>query len=57
MDCLGVFPATCFDFHHEGEKDMNPSKALTMSAEKQEQEMAKCILLCANCHRIRHWGV
>jgi len=54
-DCGGEFPPCVFDFHHEGLKDMNPSSAITMSFENQKKELDKCILLCANCHRIRHF--
>lgn len=55
-DCSGTFPPCVFDFHHEGEKDMNPSSAITMSFENQKKELDKCILLCANCHRVRHFS-
>jgi predicted HNH restriction endonuclease len=49
------FPAV-YDFHHhEGEKDFNISKdGNTRSWEKVKVELEKCVLLCANCHRIRH---
>ena len=57
VDCQGVFPAVAFDFHHTNpeEKDFNPSKALGMSEETMLKELSKCVLLCSNCHRIRHW--
>ena len=56
-DCGGSFPNCVFDFHHldESVKDMNPSKALTLNEETMLEELSKCVLLCANCHRIRHW--
>ena len=56
-DCNGVFPLVAYDFHHINpeEKDFNPSKSLTMSEDKMMKELSKCVLLCSNCHRIRHW--
>jgi hypothetical protein len=39
-DCGQSHPAT-LDFHH-----LDPAK----------EEIAKCVVLCANCHRIRHWN-
>ena len=55
-DCGGTFHESCYDFHHLGEKDTNPSVVLNRSYERQEEEMSKCVLLCANCHRVRHFG-
>lgn len=56
MDCGGRFPPECMDFDHvRGEKLFNVShvaKALK-NIEKLEAEIAKCDLVCANCHRIR----
>ena len=56
-DCGNTFPDCCFDFHHldSDSKDMNPSAVLRLSKERIETELEKCVLLCANCHRIRHY--
>jgi 5-methylcytosine-specific restriction endonuclease McrA len=56
QDCGGVFPQCVYDFHHVDmtEKELNPSKALTKS--NWQEELSKCVLLCSNCHRIRHWN-
>lgn len=58
LDCSGVFPTVAFDFHHEdpSEKEGHPSWFLNKSGERWKEELAKCVLLCANCHRIRHFG-
>ena len=55
-DCGKGFPDCCFDFHHldSDSKDLNPSAVLRLSKERRETELEKCVLLCANCHRIRH---
>lgn len=55
QDCSGVFPQCVYDFHHVGGKDMDPYVALTMSWDNAVKELEKCVLLCANCHRIRHF--
>lgn len=48
--------AVIFDFHHikPDEKEMKPTKALTMSWDNLLKEIQKCELLCSNCHRIKH---
>ena len=56
LDCGKSFPDYVYDFHHTGGKDVNPSKALTWSPTRAEAEITKCVLLCSNCHRIRHFG-
>lgn len=45
-----------YDFHHPdpSEKDFNIGKILTYKWETIAKELAKCVLLCVNCHRIRH---
>lgn len=54
--CAGVFPRRVFDFHHEGaDKSEHPSAMLVnQSAAAIAREMSRCVLLCANCHRLEH---
>ena len=51
-----TFPYVVFDFHHLNpkEKDFNWDKLKLQSAETIFEELNKCVLLCANCHRLRH---
>lgn len=48
----------CLDFHHldQSKKIVNIARAhkLGWSSEKILEEMAKCIVLCSNCHRKEH---
>jgi hypothetical protein len=52
--CNQKFPAVCMDWHHRDKstKSFTISKQVTRSAAKILAEIAKCDLLCANCHRI-----
>ncbi len=45
-------------FHHldPSEKTMSVSSMLRHAIATVEEEMAKCILLCANCHAEEEWG-
>jgi hypothetical protein len=55
--CNGVFPNVAFDFHHLGNKEADISSMIDKYSEFEiEKEADKCILLCANCHRIHHAG-
>lgn len=48
------------DFHHKDESQKQfgiGSKGYTRSWEKVKQELDKCYLLCANCHRETHAGI
>lgn len=46
----------CLDFHHLGDKKYNISSIFTnLSIKEIEEEIQKCIILCANCHRKLHY--
>lgn len=49
----------CLSFHHvTGKKEFNLSEIVTRmpSRKRIEQEVAKCVVLCENCHRKVHSG-
>ena len=52
-DCQQTYPIEVYDFHHldATQKDGNIAQ---MKRKQMELEISKCVLLCANCHRIRH---
>lgn len=49
---------SAFDYHHidPNEKDINFKSSRQWSWERLKQELDKCVLLCANCHRGVHSG-
>jgi len=55
-DCGGVFPVCCYDFHHldESTKSFEIAPALDRNIDVIREEVQKTVLLCSNCHRIRH---
>ena len=55
-DCSGVFPLVCYDFHHidESTKCFEIAPALDRNIDVIREEVQKTVLLCSNCHRIRH---
>ena len=57
-DCRGVYPDPVYDFHHLNpeEKERHPSYYFRKGFDFTMQKLSNCIMLCANCHRIRHWS-
>lgn len=59
-DCGGRFPPEAMDFDHvRGEKLANVSQTIFSSAFTMRmfrEEVAKCEVVCANCHRVRTRG-
>lgn len=57
MDCKQTFPPVVMEFDHKdpSKKIMNISKMIDRGCSKEAilLEVAKCELVCANCHRIR----
>ena len=54
MDCGGRFPPECMDFDHvRGVKNFGVSSRATSPKSLILTEIAKCDLICSNCHRIR----
>jgi hypothetical protein len=55
----GEADAACLDFHHSNpkEKEFEISNGVRSGYSKNRilEEIAKCDILCANCHRKLHW--
>lgn len=54
-DCGEVFPPSVMDFGHldASQKRFDVGRARKRSLALLKSEIAKCELVCANCHRIR----
>lgn len=57
MDCGGQFPPYAMDFDHRDSETKRHGVAhvLRFGAKSFQDEIAKCDIVCANCHRIRTW--
>ena len=59
VDCGNRFPSVCMDFDHTdvSTKVGTVSGLIRKSAKPDiiKEEIAKCEVVCANCHRIRTW--
>lgn len=50
--CGGDFPRCAMDFHHvSGEKTRSVSRMFSYTWGNIKNELRKCIVVCANCHR------
>lgn len=56
-DCGGSFPPCCYDFHHldPSTKSFEIAPRLDGNLETIMEEAKKCIMICSNCHRVRHY--
>lgn len=55
-DCGNFFPAVCMDFDHINNDKIDSVAQLvgnTASWDRIAAEIAKCELVCSNCHRLR----
>lgn len=54
-DCKIQYPYYVMDFDHiRGRKQKNVMELIpTLSKKKIDEEIAKCEIVCSNCHRIR----
>lgn len=59
LDCGNSYPSICMDFDHRPGVDKRAGISDLVkkccSLDVLEAELAKCDLVCANCHRIRTW--
>ncbi|AAX44527.1 hypothetical protein PSSM2_149 [Prochlorococcus phage P-SSM2] len=59
-DCGGIFDPVCMDYHHiDPSTKYHPGGVGGViksgySMKRIQEEIDKCVCLCANCHRIRH---
>jgi hypothetical protein len=56
-DCGGTFHKCAYDFHHINpeEKSFEIAPSLDRNWNTLLEEVEKCIMLCSNCHRVRHY--
>ena len=59
MRC-GFSDYRALEFHHDGDrgKDFNNSDMIRSGFARETilREIAKCVVLCSNCHQIEHYG-
>lgn len=56
-DCGVKYHPSVYDFHHLRNKDGNWRQIQSWSFKRIKKELDKCVLLCSNCHRLRHANV
>jgi transposase len=53
VDCGENYPYWMMDFDHLEDKKFNISRSSSKTVQQLKEEIAKCELVCANCHRTR----
>jgi hypothetical protein len=58
MDCKVSYPYYMMDFDHvRGTKQANVAELInTLSKKRLDEEIAKCEIVCSNCHRARTYA-
>lgn len=58
VDCGTHYPAVCMDFDHLPGKGKtgNVGRMPGKTNKEIRQEIEKCEIVCANCHRLRTWN-
>lgn len=56
MDCGKRYPHYVMDFDHLGDKLRSVACMLNTSLRLVENEIAKCEVVCSNCHRVRTYA-
>lgn len=55
-DCGVEYPYYVMDFDHLGDKEFNLGKYDGKSIPQIKREIAKCEVVCSNCHRLRTYN-
>jgi hypothetical protein len=55
--CRQSYPSCVYDFHHinPNEKEFTIGEHMGVAESRFYKEVGKCVLLCANCHRLEHY--
>ena len=57
-DCGCSYPRPVMEFHHLDpevkDDNFNVGRMKTWSLKRIDEELSTCVVLCANCHRMRH---
>ena len=54
VDC-GNTDLRVLEFDHEEKKSFNIGRGNSQTLKRVKEEIEKCKVRCANCHKIRHW--
>jgi len=56
--CKKKYPQELFEFHHlnPAEKDFGVGSVKSISWDRLVIELRKCVMVCANCHRLVEYG-